>query len=724
VIKTMKRFLGVCAMAAGVLGASGGALAEPVRTGHTLAELISERAAVVPGDLFLGALRLDLDDGGWHVYWKNVGDSGLPPKIDWELPEGVSVGEFTWPAPHAIPLATLMNYGYEHQLVLPFEIRLPQGATPGAEIELKGRASWLICLETCIPEQADLVLRLPVAASLVAAEASGSLIADALAAAPVALTGEAMVERTNDGFRVGVRDDAVAAAATSAASVRFFPDGPEIIHAAAQTVEFGPEGLSVSMTASEYAPAGEAPLSGVVVLEGEDGSRRAWVVAATPAALPAGVSGTTLSPAAAGLTLLPLLSLLGAAFLGGLVLNLMPCVLPVLSIKAAGLVHTAHNPAEARLHGVAYTLGVLVCFAAVGAILVALRMAGEQAGLGFQLQYPPMVAVFALIMFAVGLNLLGVFEIGGSLMGVGGNLADRGGASGAFFTGLLAAFVGAPCVGPFMAPAVGVALSQPPLTVMGVFLVIGLGLAAPFLLLSFTPAIARLIPKPGAWMAVFRQALAFPMFLTAIWLLWVLGGQTGADGVIAAVAGATVFAFGVWLAGRIGSGISGRAVSAGVILLAVIGTAMSANMITAPAEAAQGVASSGGEVSSEPWSPERVKALQADGRVIFVDFTARWCATCQVNKKLAIETDEAKAAFAEYDVAFLVADWTNRDSVIAAALAEHQRAGVPLYLMYPASGGPPEVLPQMLTPGLIAAAVRTAAGPGASEALTGKGDGL
>lgn len=281
------------------------------------------------------------------------------------------------------------------------------------------------------------------------------------------------------------------------------------------------------------------------------------MVAATPAALPAGVSGTMLSPAPAGLTLIALVSLLGAAFLGGLVLNLMPCVLPVLSIKAAGLVHTAHNPSEARLHGIAYTLGVLVCFAAVGAILVGLRMAGEQAGLGFQLQYPPMVAVFALIMFAVGLNLLGVFEIGGSLMGVGGNLADRGGVSGAFFTGLLAAFVGAPCVGPFMAPAVGVAISQPPLTVMGVFLVIGLGLAAPFLLLSFTPAVARLIPRPGAWMAVFRQALAFPMFLTAIWLLWVLGGQTGADGVIAAVAGAVVFAFGVWLAGKSAPGCRG-----------------------------------------------------------------------------------------------------------------------------------------------------------------------
>jgi thiol:disulfide interchange protein DsbD len=713
----------LAALAAGLFLPSATAQAEPVRTGHTLAQLISERSVAVPGDQFLGALRLDLDDGGWHVYWKNVGDSGLPPRIDWETPEGVSLGEFIWPAPHAIPLATLMNYGYEHQLILPFEIRLPAQLPAGSQFELKGRASWLICLETCIPEQADLVLRIPVGAAVASEEVSGGLIAAALAATPAPLNGSARVERTDEGFRIGVRDPDLAAAAPDGVSMRFFPDGPEIIHAADQRVEYGPEGAILTVTPSEYAPPGDIPLSGVVVLEEPEGARRAWVIAAEPGAIGEGLSGSTLAPAGATLGLVALLSLLGAAFLGGLVLNLMPCVLPVLSIKAAGLVHTAHNPAEARIHGLAYTLGVLVCFAAVGAVLVALRMAGEQAGLGFQLQYPPMVALFALIMFLVGLNLLGVFEIGGSLMGVGGGLADRGGTSGAFFTGLLAAFVGAPCVGPFMAPAVGVALSQPPLTVMGVFLVIGLGLAFPFLLLSFTPAVARLIPRPGAWMAVFRQALAFPMFLTALWLLWVLGGQTGADGVVATLAGAVVLAFGVWLAGRIGGKWPGRVVSAGVILVALLGTAVSANMITAPAEAASGPASAGA-LASEAWSPERVEALRAERRVVFVDFTARWCATCQVNKKLAIETEEVRKAFAEAGVAFLVADWTNRDSVIAAALAEHQRAGVPLYLVYPASGGPAEVLPQMLTPGLVAAAVRRAAGPEGAEALSGKEGGL
>jgi thiol:disulfide interchange protein DsbD len=383
----------------------------------------------------------------------------------------------------------------------------------------------------------------------------------------------------------------------------------------------------------------------------------------------------------------------------------MPCVLPVLTIKAAGLVHTAHDPRKSRMHGLAYLGGVLVCFAAIGAILIALKAAGEQAGLGFQLQYPPVVAFFALAIFAIGLNLLGVFEMGGSLMGVGGNLAERGGTSGAFFTGLLAAFVGAPCVGPFMAPAVGVALAQPPLIVMIVFLVIGLGLAAPFVLLSFTPAFAKVLPKPGRWMETFRQALAFPMFLTAVWLLWVLAGQAGSNGVVVVIAGAAVLGFGIWLATKIGTNMLGRVVAAAVILFAFVApSVVSAMTPAAPTE------SSAASLNEEAWSPERVAALRAEGRPIFVDFTARWCVTCQVNKATSIDSGSVREAFAATNTAFLVADWTNRDSVIASALAEHGRAGVPLYLVYPASGGDPVILPQVLTPGLVVKAIREAAG--------------
>jgi len=337
-------------------------------------------------------------------------------------------------------------------------------------------------------------------------------------------------------------------------------------------------------------------------------------------------------------------------------------------------------------------------------------MAGEQAGLGFQLQYAPVTALFTLVIFAIGLNLLGVFEMGTSLMGVGGRLADQGGTKGAFFTGFLAAFVGAPCVGPFMAPAVGLAVTQSPPIVVLVFLVIGLGLAAPFLLLSFTPALAKLLPKPGKWMLTFRQVLAFPMFLTAVWLLWTLAGQTGSDGVILVVAGATLLGFGIWLANTIGSKAVGRVIAGLVILAAFVLPAVGSASLKAPSGG--GEASLAAEVGAEAWSPERVAELRGEGRVIFVDFTARWCATCQVNKKIAIDSDQVRKAFADSNVAFLIADWTNRDAVIATALAEFDRAGVPLYLVYPASGGEPAVLPQMLSPGVVVKAIKQAAALG------------
>jgi len=382
------------------------------------------------------------------------------------------------------------------------------------------------------------------------------------------------------------------------------------------------------------------------------------------------------------------------------VLNLMPCVLPVLTIKAAGLVHTAHDPAESRRHGIAYLAGVLVCFAAVGLILVALKAAGDTSvGFGFQLQYAWVTAFFALVMFAVGLNLLGVFEIGGSLAGVGGNLANKGGVSGAFFTGLLAAFVGAPCIGPFLAPAVGATLTQPAPMIILVFLIIGLGMAAPMVLLSFTPAFAKILPKPGRWMETFRQVLAFPMFLTALWLLWVLAAQAGTDGVLAALAGGIVLAFGVWLAGKVGQGALGRTAA---LVIVIGGFATAPVLMNLPKQQLL--------VEGSPWSPQQVSALRSEGRVIFVDFTATWCITCQVNKSTTLTSASVQRAFADTNTAFLIADWTNKDKVIAEELASHGVAGIPFYLVYPASGGEPLKIDGLLSPGQIEQAIREAAG--------------
>ncbi|HEX5007832.1 MAG TPA: thioredoxin family protein [Hyphomonadaceae bacterium] len=705
------------ALAIAMLGVASASAQDVVRSRQdkTAVSLISERAAVVPGDTFLVAANFDLDEDGWHIYWKNPGDSGLPPEVKWDgLPAGVEAGAFKWPAPHAIPLATLMNYGYEHQVVFPMEFKVPATLKPGDSLTIKGKFDFLICQEICIPDDATVSLTLPVEGASRANEESSAILARSLATVPVPLTGSATVKRTADGFQVAAIDPDLAETAKTAKSIRFFPEGHEILHAAPQKVRRGDAGVSFELKASEFAAAGDQPLPGIVVISSGDDTLRAWELPAKPGVIPDGVSSTAVSAGSSAANVgggFESLSLLGfggiivAAFLGGLVLNLMPCVLPVLTIKAAGLVHTAHDPKKSRAHGLAYLGGVLVCFAAIGAVLIALKAAGEQAGLGFQLQYPPVVAFFALAMFAIGLNLLGVFEMGGSLMGMGGNLADRGGASGAFFTGLLAAFVGAPCVGPFMAPAVGVALAQPPYIVMIVFIIIGLGLAAPFVLLSFTPAFAKVLPKPGRWMETFRQVLAFPMFLTAVWLLWVLAAQAGANGVVLVVAGAAVLGFGIWLATKIGSNLPGKVVAGVVILLGFI--APSVFSATAPAAPAD---SSAASLAEEAWSPERVAALQAEGRPIFVDFTARWCVTCQVNKATSIDSASVREAFASTNTAFLVADWTNRDSVIAAALAEHGRAGVPLYLVYPASGGDPAVLPQVLTPGLVVKAIRDAAG--------------
>jgi thiol:disulfide interchange protein DsbD len=671
---------------------------------HAEGTILLERSAATPGDTFLGALRLKMADG-WHVYWINPGDSGLPPTATWASSPEVTAGEFRFPTPHAIPLATLMNYGYEDEVILPFEVKIAPEAAIGSQLTLGAKFEYLICADICIPEDVTLSISLPVAATPSADAAASSEIAETLPTIPVALTGQAVVERSGDTFRIGVVDDSLASAVASAKWIRFFPYGADILHAAPQAVRTGLDGVSVELKANTmFAKPGEQDLGGIIGIETADGKLRGWEARATPGIVPASVGTVAFAAAAAAaetpaLPIDQLLVVLGFAFLGGLVLNLMPCVLPVLTIKAAGLVNHAHSPQEARAHGVAYLAGVVVCFAAIGAILVALKAAGDtSAGLGFQLQYSWVVALFALVMFAVGLNMLGVFEMGSSLMNVGGGLADRGGTSGAFFTGLLAAFVGAPCVGPFMAGAVGAAMVQPAPIVMLLFVTMGLGLAAPFLILSFTPALAKVLPKPGKWMITFKQVLAFPMFATALWLLWVLAAQAGTDGVMLALAGAIVLAFGIWLGGKIGAKALGR-VAAGLVIVG--------GFMLAPI--AMNLPRAEAKVAAQDWSVEQVTQLQSEGRVIFVDFTAKWCVTCQVNKG-AMYDPAVQQTFADLEVVFLEADWTNKDSVIAEELKRHGAGGVPLYLVYPAGGGPPKKFDGLLTPAMIQQAVREAAG--------------
>lgn len=714
-----KSWLAALVLSAAALTAP--AVAQPTaKSEHAEVTLLFERSAATAGDAFLGAVRLKLADK-WHVYWRNPGDSGLPPTATWSSSPQVTAGEFKFPAPQAIPLGPLMNYAYEHEVVLPFDVKIAADAKPGDILTIGGKIEYLICADICIPEDVTLTAAMPIEKAPATSEEGSKVIVGALGGLPVPLTGHASVERTSKGFKLAILDRAVAGAVADAKAIRFFPDGPELSNPSKQIVRTGADGISLELTASDFAKPGDNPLPGIVVVTNADGVRKAWEVLANPGPAPAGIAdkefanvepspaGSTPPPKAAApdsapLSGVALLALLGFSFLGGLVLNLMPCVLPVLAIKAAGLVHTAHDPKQSRAHGIAYLGGVLVCFAAVGALLVGLKAAGDASvGLGFQFQYAWVVALFAMLMFAIGLNLLGVFEIGGSLMGIGAKLAEREGTSGAFFTGLLAAFVGAPCVGPFMGPAVGAAATQPPHIVMAIFLLIGFGLAAPFTLLSFTPALAKVLPKPGRWMETFRQVLAFPMFATVVWLLWVLDGLSGANGILFVVGGCIALAFGIWLLKKSGANLPGRVVAGLIVLAAFVVPAI---MTTSAKPAASATAS---EQGVEPWSPEKVTQLRAEGRVIFVDFTARWCVTCQFNKP-AMHDPSVQKLFTDLKVAFLEADWTTKDSVIAAALAEHGRAGVPLYLVYPANGGEPQILDQILTVGMIEKAVKEAAG--------------
>ncbi|HRD29916.1 MAG TPA: thioredoxin family protein, partial [Caulobacter sp.] len=397
------------------------------------------------------------------------------------------------------------------------------------------------------------------------------------------------------------------------------------------------------------------------------------------------------------------------AFLGGVILNLMPCVFPILSMKATALAGHAHEAKAARHQGLAYLAGVLATFLALAGTLIALKAAGAAVGWGFQLQSPVAVAVLAVLMLLVALNLSGVFEIGTSLQGVGGRLADNSrGLLGSFLTGVLAVVVAAPCTAPFMGPAMGFALTQSPLVSLAVFAFLGLGLAAPFVALSFAPALLRLMPRPGPWMETLRNVLAFPMYGTAAWLTWVLAQQTGSLGLGMGLAAAVMAAFAAWLFGRsqrrekapLQRGLSILALLAAAGL--IYGLAIAPRATVALTEAAPQTRA---DLPSEPWSPERVTALRAEGRPVFVNFTAAWCVTCQVNDAAAISRPAVAEAFKTAGAVYLVADWTNRDATIAAALAEHGRAGVPLYLVYGADGAPPTVLPQLLTEGMVVQAI-------------------
>ena len=659
------------------------------------ARLVSETASLAPGRTVTLGLHMAMKPG-WHVYWRNPGDSGLPPEMAWRLPEGFSVGATQWPAPERIPVQTLMNFGYEGEVTLLVPLQVPGDLPAGGRVSLSGTLSYLVCEEICIPGSAELALDLPVGTEAQPDPAQARLFTEARAALPEPAPFPVSAAREGETLLLQLDRPAGAPALTNAA---FFPYSESALdNAAEQRLEGEGAAQRLVLKPGDGKVAPEA-LGGVLSFD-EAGTRRAYAIGPEPEAAPAATAPEPApAPAAAESETLTLWGAAGLALLGGLVLNLMPCVFPVLSIKVLSLVGQAgEERARVRWHGLAYTAGVLASFLGLAGLLIALKAGGAGIGWGFQLQSPVVVALLAYGLFAVGLSLSGVVHVGGRLAGIGDGLTRRSGYQGSFFTGVLATLVATPCTAPFMGAAVGFALTQEPAVGLLVFACLGLGLALPFLALTAFPGSLSLLPRPGAWMETVKGALAFPVYATAAWLVWVLAQQVGPDGLLGALGGLVLVGFSAWAweraraSGRLGTGF-GRATAA----LALAGALGLAVALDGQRAGAAGVRLAGIE---EPFTQARLDALRAEGRTVFVDMTAAWCITCQVNERTVLSREAVQAAFKAGAVAYLKGDWTNQNPEITRLLESHGRSGVPLYLVYRGKGEA-RVLPQILTEAVV-----------------------
>lgn len=674
--------------------------AASIATDHIEAEIVVRQSAVAPGEVADLLVAHDIADG-WHTYWLNPGDSGEPPRLTFTLPSGGEAAPVRFPAPERLPYPPLMNHGYKGEFALLTGVRVPADWPTGTPYTVGLAIDWLVCEAICIPESGQTTVTIPTAADTTV---------DSTVAFRFMQAEWALPELVEEPARYTVDGDTLAIALPVAdlTDPSFFAhDRDAIDHAAPQTLRTTADGPVLSLTVGRTAPSG--PLSGVLTSAGEayailavppDGSTGS--VSLPAAAIPAVSSGDEAGASLSGLTAsAPVAPSVDAsvsiaqavlfALIGGLILNLMPCVFPVLALKAFGLVSHADATFSRRAAVAgAYTGGILTTFAILCGVLLALKATGVAVGWGFQLQSPPFVAAMALVLFAVGLNLSGVYEIGTSLTRAGG--AGQGeGLKSAFATGALATVVATPCTAPFMAVAIGAALAAPAGAAMAVFAALGIGLALPFALLCLVPGLARILPRPGPWMVRLRQALAFPVYATAAWLVWVLVQLAPADAVLAALAAAVLLALALWLFGLAQSG-SGRV--AGVLALLALVASIGALVPTvtnglrpvSPVSAAD----------ADAYSPERVTALRAEGRGVFVNATAAWCITCKVNEARIFDDQAFTDLLTETGVVFLTADWTRRDAAISRFLEGFGRAGVPLYVYYPAVGEP-QVLPQILT---------------------------
>ena len=681
-----------------ILGAASAALAveSPLRseTERGTVRLIADAAAIAPGDTLTLGLRKE-PAPGWHVYWSNPGDSGAKTVFDWTLPGALVPSAPLFPAPERVPFGPIVNYGYKDAVTLTSTVAVPADWPVGRPFPVSLTAEWLICADICVPEDGRFVLEVPTGPSTAADPATIGYFQAAAAAQPRPAPWPVRAQHGRGGPVLSV--EAAGLDGGALADAYFFPDAwGQVNHSAPQTLRVTDTGLTLALPAADT-PTPPETLSGVLTIVEDTATGPVRLSFAVSADL----AGAPLSAAPA----VGILATLGLALAGGLLLNLMPCVFPILAMKAVALARGAAHDRRARaMDGLAYSAGVVLSTAALGGAMLAARAGGAAVGWGFHLQDPWVVTGLAYVMVLVALNLSGVFEVGGRLMAAGSAGGARDGVSGSFLTGVLAVIVAAPCTAPFMATAMGAALTLPAAPAVGVFAMLGLGLALPFLLLCLSPALARALPKPGPWMATFKQVLAFPMLAAGAWLLWVLAQQSGPNAVFAALIGMILLAFGAWVWGQaqVRRGW-GRPAVAAVAVLAAIGT----TRWIEPAD--QGGATPTVEApGSEPYSATRLDALVASGTPVFLNLTAAWCVTCQVNERLVFDGADFQAAIADNRFVYMVGDWTNRDPAITAVLDRYGRAGVPLYVAYPADGAA-AVLPQVLTADMVFDALGTPA---------------
>jgi thiol:disulfide interchange protein len=703
----------------------------PVKVDAVEVELVAKRQGLEPGKAAWLGLRIR-HDPHWHTYWRNPGDSGLPTTLAWSVPAQWQAGPIVWPAPKRLPVGPLVNYGFEDEIVLPVQVQVPADATGQSSLSVK--ADWLMCKDVCIPGQANLSIELPV--DRVQADSPGRY--ESLFEAALASSGQHQPNKLQ--VRFSMQADASASAkepakatlimpaAQSVSQAQFFPyeenwmqnAGLQVLqkgrlqegsdtaavyaHSLALVADQKPEQIRQQLFSSANKPVA----LGVMVLDGVPQEVMAMQSPATVLAdlqVVYSLAATTLNSANPPSVVTPSGSSIGLglalmfALAGGLVLNLMPCVFPVLGLKV--LSFAQHNQAHVKRNAWLFTLGVLLGFWLLATGLLALQQAGQAAGWGFQMQSPVFVGAMAVLFVLIALNLFGLFEIGTSatrLAQVEQGLASKGqGGLAAFASGGLAVLVATPCTAPLMGPAMGYTLGQPPHEVLLVFTALGLGLALPYLVLGLIPAWIKWLPKPGAWMQTLRQLLAFPMLLTVVWLLWVLNQQTSADVAAGFSAMLILLALLIWLWQRVGQ----RTLRFVAVAFSFSGLVLVGNQTLLAAMSIQGQPRAKAGTQWAAWSAQAVDTALANKRAVFVDFTAAWCVSCQVNKKLVLNTAAVQEAFAARNMVLMQADWTSRDDQITKELARYGRNGVPLYLVFLPGEPQPRVLPELLTASIV-----------------------